>query len=149
MDSRSIVEQFIEFATAGDWEQGYQFLHPEYEEFYPQTGELIRGRDTWLALTRNYPGLPTAELIGTTGLEPTRTQVVPHYLPVGLPTVHISGGGEAFTVEFLAEYPNGDRFYLVNLGELKDGLIYRTTLYWAAPDEPAAWRAEYVDRIEG
>ena len=148
MDSRPVIEQFIELAAAGQPDQAYELLHPEYEESFPQTGELIRGRDTWLAMTRNYPGMPTFEAMGTTGPEPIRTQVVRPYLPIGLPTIHISGGGNAFTLEFLAEYPNGDRFYLVFIGELKEGLIYKTTLYWAAPEEAPDWRAEYVDRIE-
>jgi hypothetical protein len=34
---------------------------------------------------------------------------------------------------------------VVDLIELRDGLVHRETMYWAAPFEAPAWRAPWVE----
>ena len=45
------------------------------------------------------------------------------------------------------QYPNGERYFGVWIGELKDGQVYKLTTYFAQPFEAPAWRAPYVERI--
>jgi hypothetical protein len=42
-------------------------------------------------------------------------------------------------------YPNGEEWHLVQLVELRDGLIWRLTSYFAAPFEAPEWRATFRD----
>ena len=61
--------------------------------------------------------------------------------------VSVHGGGDTFTAELLLDYPEYGRFHLVVIGRLEDGLVRSTRMYWAAPDEPAEWRAPFVEIV--
>jgi len=41
-------------------------------------------------------------------------------------------------------YPNGETYICVDLLELRDGTVYRETVYWAIPFEAPSWRAPWV-----
>ena len=45
-------------------------------------------------------------------------------------------------------YPDGKVYVCVALLELRDGLIWRETAYWATPAPPAEWRAGWVEPLD-
>jgi len=145
MDNRGVVERWAEAFAAGDWESMSEILHPDYVEVYPQSGELIRGYENWKAVVSNYPEMPHGEVIETRGGEPAKTSVISS--PIGLPIIQISDESRSFTSESLIEYPNGERFHAIILGELKDGKVFKVTAYWAPPLEAPEWRAPFVESI--
>jgi hypothetical protein len=147
MDIRGLVDQWVEALQGNDVESLAELLHPDFVEVYPQSGELIRGIEKLKAIVSAYPGLPEGEVIGTSGGGSGRTNVIPSPLPFGLPTIQVSEAGHTFTVEAFMQYPNGERYFGVWIGELKDGKVYRLTTYFAQPFEAPAWRAPYVERI--
>ena len=147
MDIRALVDRWIEAFMSNDLESLGEILHPDFVEIYPQSGELIRGLEKIKAIVSAYPGLPESEVVSTSGAEPGRTNVIPSPLPFGLPTIQVSEAGHTFTVEAFLEYPNGERYFGVWIGELKDGQVYKLTTYFAQPFEAPAWRAPYVERI--
>ena len=147
MDVRELVDRWVESFRNQDLESLAETVHPDFVEIYPQSGELIRGIENLRAMVSAYPGLPHGEVLHTSGGEPTRTDVIPSPLPFRLPIIQVSEGGQSFTVESLMEYPNGDRYYGVSIGELKDGKVLKVTSYFATPFEAPAWRAPYVEKI--
>jgi hypothetical protein len=147
MDIRGVVEQWVEAFKNQDLESMAEILHPDFVEIYPQSGELIRGLENLQSIVSVYPGLPEGEVIKTSGGEPARTDVIPSPLPFGLPIIQVSDGEQSFTVESLMEYPSGDKYYGVSIGELKDGKVLKVTSYFAPPFEAPAWRAPFVEAI--
>jgi hypothetical protein len=147
MDIRALVDQWVKAFRNNDLDSLAEILHPDFVEIYPQSGELIRGFDKVKAIASAYPGLPEGEVISTSGAEPGHSNVIPSPLPFGLPTIQVSEAGHTFTVEAFMQYPNGQKYFGVTIGELKDEKVYKLTTYFAAPFEPPAWRAPYVERV--
>lgn len=148
MKPRDVVERFTSGVARGDWESMEDLLHPDYTEIYPQSGEVIRGIENWRAVVSNYPGgLPHGEVDRTHGAEPTRTKVVTAATPIAMPIITLSGGDKNFTSEAHVEYPNGDRYHVVLIGELRGDKIAKATTYVVPPFDAPAWRAPYVERI--
>ncbi len=147
MDIRALVDRWVEAFTNNDLDSMAEILHPDFVETYPQSGELIRGFEKAKAIASAFPGLPEGEVIGTSGGEEARTNVIPSPLPFGLPTIQVSEAGHTFTAEAFMQYPNGKNYFVVTIGELKDGKVYKLTTYFARPFEAPAWRAPFVERI--
>jgi len=147
MDIRALVDRWVEALSGNDLDSLAEILHPDFVEVYPQSGELIRGYERMKAIFSAYPGLPEGEVIATSGAAPGQTNVIPSPLPFGLPTIQVSEAGHTFTVEAFMRYPNGDEYFGVWLGELRDGRVYKLTTYFARPFEAPAWRTPYVERI--
>ena len=87
---------------------------------WPQSGEVIRGRENRQGLYRAFPLLPT--------IAPYRT---------------VSSGDLVITE---AELDYGtETFQVVFIFEFRDGRITRETAYWAKPFPAPAWRATWVE----
>jgi hypothetical protein len=56
------------------------------------------------------------------------------------------GSGDFWWSEWRLTYPDGAVYLVVDLLELRDGLVHRETCYWAAPFEAPDWRAPWVER---
>jgi len=63
--------------------------------------------------------------------------------------LRVVGSGDFWWSEWRLTYPSGEVYLVVDLIELRDGLVYRETVYWAAPFEAPEWRAPWVDRPAG
>jgi ketosteroid isomerase-like protein len=142
-NNRRVAEQFFEAHHRKDRDAGSQLLHPDYELYWPQSGEVIRGTANWRAIFENYPDDDRAVVTSSrlVGIE-EQWAVTPNYT-----VVRLSGEGDTFTQEGLVQYPNGEIWHYVALVEIRDGLIWRETTYFAAPFPPAEWRAGWVNRI--
>lgn len=129
-DNRTIVEQFIHAMATNDWEAQERLLTDDFLEEYPQSGEVIRGKENRRAIIENYPGG-----------EPRETSASG---PGPKPPV-IFGTGDQFTATGQIKYPNGETWHIVSLIELRDGKIAKITDFFGAPFEAPAWRAPYVE----
>lgn len=87
---------------------------------WPQSGEVIRGKQNIAELRAAYPNPPTATLR------------------------RIIGSGDLWAAEMIFDY-DGARYYTVLIHEYRDGLVARETCYYAAPFEAPAWRAQWVE----
>jgi hypothetical protein len=45
--------------------------------------------------------------------------------------------------------PDGQAYQVIALIELRDGLVYRETVYWAPPFDAPEWRRPFVERVDG
>lgn len=141
-DARAIVEGWIRAFNARDEARLRELLHPDFVEEYPQSGERIRGAHRALALLRRYPGgtgvIDEASLLVAGadegwGISPTLT------------VVRLSGGGTSFSMASRSRYPDGTDWYVVSLIQLRDGLVWRATRFFAPLFPAPEWRADLVE----
>jgi ketosteroid isomerase-like protein len=144
LTNREVIERFIEAMNVADFDRAEQYLAPDFVEDYPQSGERIRGAANRRAVIQNYPGRSEHDFVpGKRGALIGDDQWV---LTPTMSLVRLQGSGERFTGTGEINYPNGDRWHLVQLIELRAGKISRMTTYFAPPFEPAPYRASYVER---
>ena len=122
-DNRRVVERLWELFDARDWEAAGELLHDEVVVEWPQSGERIRGRANVLAVNRNYPGEWT----------------------ITVRRVVVEGDAAASEVSIAID---GRRDVAVSFYEVRDGKIVRETDWWPEPSAAAAWRAQWVERID-
>lgn len=142
VDNRDVVDLYLKAAEARDLDAVRDLQHPEIVARYPQSGEVFRGRDNYMQMQANYPGLPEAHASAVTA-ENTMV-VLPTVLPFGRPTVTVFGG-DRFVVEGVAKYPNGDVYNMVLILRLQGGKVIEETVYFAAPFDAPEWRHQYSD----
>ena len=145
MNNRQIAERYSKAEKDQDLARIGELAHPDIIVTYPQSGETIRGIDNYLAMLSNYPGGGLAKLeVSETHGAPESVHVVSS--PFGIPIITVSGAGNTFFIEGVAEYPDGGVFNVVGIIEVRDGKVVKETSYFAAPFDPPAWRARFVEQ---
>ena len=123
-ENRATLDRLIAAMLAGDLEGATATMAEDAVVEWPQSGERIVGRQACYLVYKNYPG-------GS-----------PRY------TVRrITGGGDHFTVESVADY-GGEKVYVTNIIDFKDGKVVKQTDYFANAFEAPAWRSQWVERME-
>lgn len=123
MNEQQVRELFFERLENLSPAAEYELRHPDYVMEMPQSGERIRGRDNMRAFQQAYPNPPT--------IRPRR----------------VVGAGDVWVIEARSDY--GDQVYdLVMVVELRDGLIWRDTRYYAQPFEAPEWRSSWVEPLD-
>jgi hypothetical protein len=102
----------------------YADRHSEFVADMPQSGERFASRDALREMQRAFPGPPKIDLR------------------------RVIGSGDVWVAEATSVY-GGQRFNTVLIIELRDELIVRETRYYAEPFEAPAWRASWVEAIDG
>lgn len=123
-DGRRVAEELWKALAAGDWDAAASYLHDDFVQEWPQSGERIVGRGNALAIDRSFPG--------------------------GLPrmsTRRTVGEGDLVVMEVELEYADGSVYQGVSIIELRDGRIAKETDYFAEPFPAPQWRAQWVERM--
>jgi hypothetical protein len=124
-NGRRVVESFWAALGRRDFEAALKLLHENFEETYPQSGEVIRGRESFEGFLRAFPGFPS--------IEHRRTL----------------GGGDVWVSELEFDYGGelaGQKWQVCEVVELRDGKLWRIHAFFGQPFEPAEWRAPFVVR---
>lgn len=109
-----------------------------------QSGERVRGRANLLGYTSSFPG-------GVGTVDPTSARLVgsedrwvltPTFAPL-----RIEGSGDVYTYVGTVTYANGETWQMIQIVELHQGKIAKTTSWFAAPFEAPEWRAQFVERF--
>lgn len=141
---RAIVERYGRAVQDQDLDTVALLLADDYVDEMPQSGERVRGKANELATLRNYPG-------GLATIEPTSARLVgaedrwvltPTFAPL-----RIEGSGDVYTYVGTATYANGETWQMIQIVELRQGKIAKTTSWFAAPFEAPEWRAQFVERF--
>jgi len=144
MSNRSNEECVREYGAAMaafDLDALGRLRHPEWSVYWPQSGERVHGMENFADIIRNYPGgQPKTEVQRIVGAE-DRWFVTP-----GNTVVKVVGSGDFWWAEWRVTYPKDEVYLSVTLMELREGLVFHETTYWAAPFEAPAWRAPWVER---
>jgi hypothetical protein len=123
-DARQVAEAVWRALEAGDWDAASGYLHEEFVQEWPQSGERIVGRDNAIAINQNFPG--------------------------GLPTMRFRrtlADGDLAVLELELTYADGSRYLGVSVVELQDGMVVRETDYFSQPFPAPQWRAQWVERM--
>ncbi len=123
-DSKQVVQQFWEAMQDNDFRRAAEYLHDEYVLEWPQSGERIRGRANFVAVNENYPAAG-------------RWNFTIHRL--------IAEGDDVATEITVTDGAVTGR--AITFSTMRNGKIVHQTEYWPDPFEPAAWRAEWVERV--
>jgi hypothetical protein len=119
-----VAEKLWKALQAGDWETAGNYLHDDFLQEWPQSGERIIGRDNAIAIEQSFPG--------------------------GLPTMRFRrtlADGNLAVLEVELTYADGSRYLGVCIIELRDGKVLRETDYYAQPFQAPEWRAQWVERM--
>jgi len=109
--------------------------------FAAEVATLIGADDAFAEIVRNYPGgAARSEVTRVVGSE-DRWVVTP-----GNTALMVAGSGDFWWSEWRVTYPDGATYLCVDLMELRDGRIWRETVYWASPFEAPTWRSPWVER---
>ncbi len=141
---RAIVERYSRALQDKDFDALAALVTDDFVDEMPQSGERVRGRANQLALVRSYPGgvgtidPRSARLVGSED----RWVLTPSFAPL-----RIEGSGDVYTYVGTATYANGETWQMIQIVELRDGRVARTTTWYAAPFEAPSWREPFVERF--
>ena len=138
--SRQTFERYLRAISQRDLATMRELMHPDFEDLYPQSGELIRGGANMEAMLTNYPG--DLEGLGTQRIVGGDERFIRSPL---FTIIRVEGDDEALTGIQRIRYPDGSQWFAVLLCELRDGLVYRVETYFAPFFDPPAWRSQFVE----
>jgi len=140
----SIAERYSKAIFGRNYEALADLRHADFVARWPQSGEVVRGHDRWVEITKRYPqsGGDAGAVSGGEKLRVTRVKTP---MPFGPPILAMSGGSDTFTLQGQIRYPNGSLFHVIAICELEGGKVIRETAYFCEPFEPAEWRADLVE----
>ena len=138
VDARSVLGGFADCLNRQDWEGLSRFVHDEVVWEYPQSGERFRGLANVRAQFQNYPSLEPGNTFLEEIVDGTQYALTQMYTIVPL-----EGSGDRGVAINRAGYPDGSRWYAINVFEMRDGLIARSRTYFAPDFEAPDWRAPY------
>ncbi len=142
MTNDEVVTRYGAAIAALDFESLARLRHADWTVLWPQSGERVHGNRAFVEIIQNYPGgMPRTEVTRIIGSE-DRWVVTP-----GNTVLKVAGSGDFWWAEWRVTYPDGAVYLAVTLLELREGLVYRETTYWAAPFDAPDWRAPWVERV--
>ncbi|MGH2407761.1 MAG: hypothetical protein ACRDF7_06760 [Candidatus Limnocylindrales bacterium] len=119
-----LVRRYVQASIADDFATLGALRHVEWQETWPQSGEVVPSSHAYHEARVNRPeGAPTV----TMGRE-------------------WGGSGDQWWAEMVVDYPDGSRWLATSLFELRDGLVYRERIYFGQPFPAPAWRARWVQQ---
>lgn len=108
-------------SAAGDLVAEHDIYHDDAVCEYPQSGEVIRGRENLQALRGHHPGKPS-----------------------GFAIRRILGAGNLWVTEYVITYL-GSLAHTVSIMEFREGKVSHETQYFADPFDAPASRAQWVE----
>lgn len=106
-----------------DFAAAAEFLHDDYVLDWPQSGERVRGRQNFVAINANYPASGRWEF-----------------------TVHCLIAEEDQVVSEVSVTDGTIMARVITFSTIRDEKILCQTEFWPDPFEPAAWRAQWVEK---
>lgn len=122
-DERRVVERFWAAMQTNDWRAAGEWLHDDFVLEWPQSGEVIRGRENFAAVNANYP---------TAG----RWRFTIHRI--------VAAGAEVVSDVGVTDGATVGR--AITFSTIRDGRIAHQTEFWPDPSDAPAWRAPWVER---
>ena len=142
-DPRATFERFVALVNGGDVNALDEILHPEFEETWPQSGERVRGVANFKAILANYPGGPQKREIERIVGSEDRWVFTPSQT-----LLRIGGAGEVYTGVFRTRYPDGSRWYVIQVLEFKDRRVWHAQTFFAPVFDAPEWRRQWVERTD-
>lgn len=122
--NKEVIEQFWETMKTNDFRAVGELLHDDYVLEWPQSGERVRGRENFVAINEKYPAHG-------------RWKFNVHRI--------LAEGDQAVSDVDVTDGVVHAR--VITFSTIQDGKILHQTEFWPDPFEPAAWRAQWVEKI--
>ena len=147
------VQRYKEAIRTFDFEALGELRHPDYQCYYPQSGERFYGHENWVAAHRGYTSRFAQDNVDSATAKGGRREVdvarrVSPVFAVSAPVIVVSDAGNLATLEGHGTWPDGKVYYLCRIIEFKEGLVWRETEYFAEPFEAPDWRADFAETEE-
>lgn len=144
MTNHRVVEEYWEAFKNRDLDRYEELLHSDVVVTYPQSGEVIVGRDNYMQTIRNYPlELPSGADEATFDMS-EKAISMPSAAWFGMSSATVISEGDIGVGQVELTYPSGERYLVCSLFKFKQGLIAAETTYFASPFEAPEWRSEWV-----
>jgi len=125
VSNEDLLRRYVAASAADDFDAMEALRHPDWNEIWPQSGEVVRSSSNYRTVRGQRPeGAP---------------RVVPGRL---------GGSGDCWWGEAVVEYADGSRWLGLTVFELRDGLILRERVYFGPPFPAPEWRSQWVERQE-
>jgi hypothetical protein len=116
-----LIGRYVQSSVDDDFPTMDALRHPEWQETWPQSGEIVTSSADYQALRVGRPeGGPSVRMI------------------------RVGGSGACWWSEVEVTYADGSRWLGVSVYELVDNLVHRERVYFGQPFPAPAWRAQYV-----
>jgi ketosteroid isomerase-like protein len=141
--NEQIVHEYARASAELDLDTLAALRHPDWSVLWPQSGERVMSSQSYAEIIRRYPGGSPRSAVGRIVGGEDR------WVMTGANTVvRVAGTGDAWWGEWLVSYPDGQTYHCVDLIELREGRIFRETVYWAPPFDAPDWRRPFVELSE-
>jgi hypothetical protein len=140
--SREVVERYAKAMVERDFDLEAEVCTADVVNEFPQSGERVRGHANVRAVNENYPGGLPWDILGKVIGSEDKWVLTPSFS-----LLRIEGTGDVYTLLGSATYPDGKRWHIMSLIELRSGKIAKVTSVFGAPFDPPEWRARWVERI--
>ncbi|MEP7040894.1 MAG: nuclear transport factor 2 family protein [Chloroflexota bacterium] len=125
MAGEDLIRRYVAASAADDFPAMEALRHPDWQEAWPQSGEVVTS-------SANYRAVRSGRPEGAPRVEPGR----------------MGGSGETWWGEAIVHYGDGSRWLGITVFELRDGLVHRERVYFGPPVSAPEWRAPWVEREE-
>ena len=125
MDSKEVVLAFWEAMKTNDFAKASEWLSPDFEGYWPQSGELIVGRDNFTAINSTYPA---------NGIWEFEVHSVVCDGPTVVTDVSVTDGVQ--------------KARAITFHTVENGLISNQKEFWPDPMEAPKWRAKWVQIVQ-
>ena len=137
--NEEIVHEYARASVEFDLETLTRLRHPEWMVMWPQSGERVKSSESFAEIVKAYPGgAPTTQVQRIVGGEDRWIVTASNTV------VRVAGTGDAWWGEWRMTYPDGQVYDCVDLIELREGQVWRETVYWAPPFDAPDWRRPFV-----
>ncbi|WP_274617064.1 nuclear transport factor 2 family protein [Vibrio furnissii] len=124
-NSKEVVLAFWDAMKTNDFAKASEWLSPDFEGFWPQSGELIIGRDNFTAINTCYPANGIWEF-----------------------TVHsVVCDGETVVTD-VSITDGVQKARAITFHTVENSLISKQKEFWPDPMEAQAWRAKWVRLVQ-
>lgn len=122
--NKEIVNKLWKFFDKRQFAEVAPLLADDFVCIWPQSKELIRGADNFIALNENYPG------------------------EWSINCKRVVDDGVQAVSEVELNY-DGQVIYATSFFEFMDGRITKMTEHWSDPYEAPEWRSKWVEMVRG
>lgn len=125
MNNKDIVLAFWEAMNSNDFTRASEWLSPNFSCFWPQSGELIVGRENFIAINTHYPADGDWRF-----------------------TIHSMMSDEDRVVTDVSITDGIQKDRAITFHTVANGLICKQTEFWPDPMPAPEWRSDWVTIVQ-
>src|SRR4029079_7177154 len=112
IDHRALFERFVSGLNRRDLSVFDELLTDDFVDEYPQSGEIVRGRQNNRAIIENYPGGPMGTGADAASVRTEVTDAIKVVAPL-FTVVRVQAGGDTGTCMLKTKYPDGSAWWVI------------------------------------